>query len=215
MHSRVNSVLAKRVWNYFRVAYFMMRKGLISKRKLIMDINLMMKRGKLLRKTIGNLKFHHHHEHHSRNATRGRFGLQEYEFSCSDSPNPVFYHVAKRKHHFFPCINPPPTDLEEHPKTVVTLPKIEYSPEPEYSYNLPFNVAHGEKSVPSPFSIRISNYSSEEDENENEEESNQIDNDAEEFIRRFYEQLRVQSRTQLLQYQEMQYQQMLTRGTLP
>ncbi|KAF5194925.1 hypothetical protein FRX31_015488 [Thalictrum thalictroides] len=192
MHSHMNSVIAKRVWNYLRISYFMMRKGLLSKRKFIMDINLMMKRGKLLRKTLGNLKFHHHHR--SRNVTRGGFGLQEYEFSCNDSPNPVFFHVPKRKHHYFPCINPPtPNALEEYPKSVVILPKIDYSPESEYSYKF---LSDKERFASSPFSVRISNYSSEDDENE--DESKQVDDDAEAFIKRFYEQLRAQSHVQLL-----------------
>lgn len=51
----------------------------------------------------------------------------------------------------------------------------------------------------SPFSVRISNYSSEE-ENECSSESGQVDNQAEDFITRFYEQLKMQRRLQLLQY---------------
>ncbi|XP_077228669.1 uncharacterized protein LOC143861671 [Tasmannia lanceolata] len=214
-------VIAKRLWNFLRIAFFMMRKGLISKRKLIMDINLMMKRGKVIGKSIGkNLMFHH-----SRNATRG-FGLQEYEFSCSNSPSPVFFHVAKRKHKnfpsipHFPCIHAqedPDETLD--PSAAIVLPKIEYSPKiecsPEYSYNFRFDMSDltvGEKMSPivSPFSVRVSNYSQEDGING---ESRQVDNEAEEFIRMFYEQLRAQSRTQLLEYQEMQYQEMLARGT--
>ncbi|KAL5700525.1 hypothetical protein ACHQM5_025957 [Ranunculus cassubicifolius] len=194
MHSRGNSVIAKRVWNYLRIAYFMMRKGLISKRKLVMDINMMMKRGKLMRKTLGNLMFHHHN-HRSRGVTtRGGFRLQDYEFSCSNSPNPVFFHSSKRKHHYFPCISSPtPSHYEDSP--VVMLPRIEYSPEPEHSCDF----ALGERFEASPFAVRISNYSSDEDIVE--EDDKQVDDDAEEFIRRFYEQLRTQSRMQLLQYQ--------------
>jgi hypothetical protein len=45
----------------------------------------------------------------------------------------------------------------------------------------------------------VSDYSSED---ENDGGNVQVDDEAEEFIRRFYEQLRVQSRMQLLQYQE-------------
>ncbi|KAK1295007.1 hypothetical protein QJS10_CPA16g00764 [Acorus calamus] len=40
-----------------------------------------------------------------------------------------------------------------------------------------------------------------------------VDEEAEEFIRRFYEQLRLQRRLALLQYQEMEYREMLARGT--
>lgn len=220
LHSPINSVMAKRLWNFLRIAFFMMRKGLISKRKLIMDMNLMMKRGKVLGKTLGNLMFHHH----SRSAASHGFSMQEYEFSCSNSPNPVFFHAGKRKHHHhyfpsiahFPCINgQDDPDEKEEPRPVILLPNIEYSP--EWSYNLHGNasdLAPGEmlSSTASPLSIRVSNYSLEEEDNDG-GIKRQVDDEAEEFIRRFYEQLRIQSRTALLQYQESQYQEMLARGT--
>ncbi|KAJ4729598.1 Avr9/Cf-9 rapidly elicited protein [Melia azedarach] len=204
IHSTVNSVAAKRLWNVVRITFFMIRKGLISKRKLIMDMNLMMKRGKLLRKSLSNLMshhHHHHHHHHSKHMTRGSFGIQEYEFSCSNSPNPVFFHASKRKHHYFPCINPPEVIEEEdyfeqEPKAVVLVPRT-----PEYTFNFRFDAAdlapgENRSPLPSPFSVRVSNYSSED---ENDTGNGQVDDEAEEFIRRFYEQLRVQSRMQLLQ----------------
>ncbi|XP_007032080.2 PREDICTED: uncharacterized protein LOC18601169 [Theobroma cacao] len=204
VHARA-PVIAKRLWNVLRITFFMIRKGLISKRKLMMDMNLMMKRGKLLRKSLSNLVSHHHH---SKRVTRGSFGLQEYEFSCSNSPNPVFFHVPKRKHHnYFPCINPPEVieeedddddqqHLEQEPKAVVLVPKT-----PEYTFNFRFDAsefAPGEKRSPllSPFSVRVSNYSSED---ETDGRNRQVDDEAEEFIKRFYEQLREQSRIQLLQ----------------
>ncbi|XP_068661255.1 uncharacterized protein [Aristolochia californica] len=223
VHPRVNSVLAKRLWNFLRIAFYMMRKGLVSKRKLIMDMNLMMKRGKVLgKKTLSNLIHHHHHHHHSssRVPVRG-YGLQEYEFSCSNSPNPVFFHVGKRKHHYFPsithfpCINvqdEPEEETPPAPMAVIPVHKIEY-PSPE-SFNFRLDgtdLAPGEKLSPmlSPFSVRVSNYSGVE---EADGGTTQVDAKAEEFIKRFYEQLRVQSCTALLQYQETEYQEMLARG---
>ncbi|XP_027359104.1 uncharacterized protein LOC113867815 [Abrus precatorius] len=195
-------VIAKKLWNVLRITFFMIRKGLVSKRKLIMDMNLMMKKGKLLRKSVSNFMSAHHH-HNSKSLARGGYGIQEYEFSCSNSPNPVFYHMPKRKHHFnFPCMNSPEViEEEEEPRPVVLVPMT-----PEYTFNLRFDAsdfASGERKSPllSPFSVRISNYSSED---EIEESGNgQVDDQAEDFIRRFYEQLRMQSRMQLLQYQEM------------
>ncbi|KAJ7971807.1 Avr9/Cf-9 rapidly elicited protein [Quillaja saponaria] len=142
-------LLAERLWNVLRITFYMIRKGLVSKRKLIMDMNLMMKRGKLLKKSLSNLMSIHHYHHHSKNASaRGGYGIQEYEFSCSNSPNPVFFHVSKRKHHFnFPCINTPQV-MEEEPeldialeaeaeqpnKDVVLVPKT-----PEYTFNFRFD----------------------------------------------------------------------------
>lgn len=192
----------------------MIRRGLISKRKLIVYMNMMMKGGKLLRNSLSNPMSHHHH---ARNVARAASGPQEYEFSCNNSPNPVFFHVPKRKHRYFPCINAPEVIEEEglpealEAKTVVLVPQT-----PEYAFNPIGREASdfdpGEKRSPllSPFSIRVSNYSSED---ENEGGNGQVDHEAEQFIRRFYEQLRVQSRMQLLHYQELQYQEMLARGS--
>ncbi|KAK7286499.1 hypothetical protein RJT34_21526 [Clitoria ternatea] len=194
-------VVGKRLWNVLRVTFFMIRKGLISKRKMIMDMNLMMKKGKLVRKSLSNLMSSHHHHHHNKNPmsmTRGGLGVH-YEFSCSNSPNPVFFHMPKRKHHFnFPCINAPEIEEDEPefdevesdvPKAVVMVPKT-----PEYMFNFRFD----EKKSPllSPFSVRVSNYSALD---ENEEIGNgQVDDQAEDFIRRFYEQLRTQSPMQFI-----------------
>ncbi|KAG2405302.1 uncharacterized protein HKW66_Vig0045570 [Vigna angularis] len=121
----------------------------------------------------------------------------------SNSPNPVFFHMPKRKHHFnFPCIHAPDVVDDEHrfsfevetdvPKGVVTLPKT-----PDYMFNI---FVPGEKKSPllSPFSVRVSNYSALD---ESEETGNDhVDVQAEDFIRRFYEQLRSQSPVQFLGY---------------
>ncbi|KAI9084001.1 hypothetical protein K1719_033997 [Acacia pycnantha] len=193
---------AKRLWNVLRISLLMMRKGLISKRKLIMDMNLMMKKGKLLRKSLSNLMS----SHHSKSVTRGGFGMHEYEFSCSNSPNPAFLYLHKRKHHFnFPCINHPQVmDQEPELETLnatVLMPKT-----PEFTFDLRFDpsdfaVGDRKSSVLSPFSVRISNFSSADD---SDEPGNcLVDDQAEDFITRFHEQLRMQSRTQLLEYPDM------------
>ncbi|XVE67589.1 hypothetical protein DITRI_Ditri09bG0000200 [Diplodiscus trichospermus] len=158
----------------------------------MMDMNLMMKRGKLLRKSLSDLLSYHHH---SRHVTRGSFGMQEYEFSCSNSPNLVFFHVPKRKHHHFPCISTLevieeedydyPQHLELEPNTVVLVPKT-----PECTFNFQIDAsdfAPGDQKrspLPSPFSVRVSNYSSED---ENDGRNRHVDEDAEEFIKSFYE----------------------------
>ncbi|KAL4191927.1 hypothetical protein AMTRI_Chr06g169710 [Amborella trichopoda] len=199
--------MAKRLWNLLRLAFFMVRKGLISKRKLVMDMNLMTKRGKLLGKSLQNLVFHHHPSSESTRA----FGLQDYEFSCSNSPA-IFSHVSKRRHHFpsFPCIHS--HVLDEEPRAIViTLPK--FSPEnrlkspgnflnsPEYSIGLP-EYSPGM----TPLVMASPEYPPEN------EDSGHVDAEAEEFIKRFYEELRVQSRTARLEYREMEYREMLVRS---
>ncbi|KAK4746650.1 hypothetical protein SAY87_025687 [Trapa incisa] len=213
LHTGASPTIAKRLWGAVRVTMFMIRKGLVSKRKLIMDTNMMMKRGKVWRKTLTNLMFHHHHG--GGFSSRGGYGLQEYEFSCSDSPTtPVFFRALKRKHAhaYFPCINPPPVTEEElvgeddggSGEYGMLVPKTPATSTFGYFHN----ASRAENAVQerlsplvfSPFSVRVSDYSSE-GESEWNESNRHVDDEAEEFIRRFYEQLRNQN-TQLLQYQE-------------
>ncbi|MED6163650.1 hypothetical protein PIB30_082051 [Stylosanthes scabra] len=224
MEVHSSSVATKKLWNVLRITFFMIRKGFVSKRKMMMDMNLMMKKGKLLRKSLTNLMSFHHHHH--KNMMARVVTHDHYEFSCNNSPNPVFSNAPKRhnKHHFnFPCIHAPHV-LEEHDfeeggnssninnnNAVVLIPKT-----PEYAFNFRLDNMNGSDLTPggrkspllssSPLisTVRISNYSALEYD-ENEEGGNGggvIDDEAEDFIRRFYEQLRSQSRMQLLHYQD-------------
>jgi hypothetical protein len=94
------SIITKRVWSMIRVALFMLRKG-ISKGKLMMDLNMMVKRrGKLAGKAITNLMFPHHHggsTSRSRPHDEKRLSTtREYEFSCSNTPKYKFALNNKR-----------------------------------------------------------------------------------------------------------------------
>jgi len=178
-----------------------------------MDMNLMMKRGKIKGKNLGNLVFHHHH----RGSSRGYgFTLQEYEFSCTNSPNPVFFHAKRRHHNYFSCLNAVVEEApDETPRPAFVVPRIEYTPSPSPSpqcFALSQELASGENKSPlrSPFSVRISNFS--EDDAGESPSGEEVDDEAEQFIKRFYEQLRTQSRIALIQYQEMEVQEMLARG---
>ncbi|PWA37186.1 hypothetical protein CTI12_AA592890 [Artemisia annua] len=85
------SVLAKKVWSMVRVAYYMLREG-ISKRKLLLDLNMMVKRGKIAGKAMHNLMFHNHKfttKHHSHDSVHLSFPSPPrtgYELSCTNSP---------------------------------------------------------------------------------------------------------------------------------
>ncbi|XP_052190018.1 uncharacterized protein LOC127799842 [Diospyros lotus] len=174
-HGGVNpAAMSKRLWNAVRVALFMLRKGLVSNRNAVADLNLMVKkRAKLLKRALRNLLSHHRKQPRGM-AVAGR-GLREYEFSCSNNSSPVFFGPStwKRKRHHrllqLPCIN----------RSLVQQQEEEGEEEEE-----------------------------EEDEMVTGDGNGEVDDDAEEFIRRFYEQLRLQSRIQYLQYdQDMQFQQ--------
>ncbi|CAJ2672215.1 uncharacterized protein LOC123890500 [Trifolium pratense] len=209
-----SQVVGKRLWNGLRITFFMLRKSLVSKRKMIMDMNLMMKKGKVFRKSLSNLmSSHNRHHHHSSKNYSGRFMVHDYEFSCSNSPNPLFFNMSKRKHHFtFPCINAPEVIEEEHLRCQYQLSPLEFEIEnvskssvamvpktPEFTFNFRFDSSEERKSpLLSPFSVRISNYSTL-DENEVIENC-QVDDMAEDFIKKFYEQLREQKRVQLSEF---------------
>ncbi|KAL6952881.1 hypothetical protein U1Q18_026937 [Sarracenia purpurea var. burkii] len=122
-------VVARRIWNVARVMFFMLRKG-IAKRKFMVDLNMMMKRGKIAGKALHNLMFHfHHHSSASNRRSNGgqlsssTYPPQEYEFSCSNTPAAFpFRMVAKRNHqsHFFPCAHASPTDDDDDDDDTVT-----------------------------------------------------------------------------------------------
>ncbi|XP_062148434.1 uncharacterized protein LOC133857254 [Alnus glutinosa] len=94
--------VAKKLWNMMRVVFFMLRKG-ICKSKIMVDLHLMLKRSKLAGKAIAeNMTLHNHLSAMScrSNDALSFVSPREYEFSCSNSPayhHP--FHFNKRKHH--------------------------------------------------------------------------------------------------------------------
>ncbi|XWS18955.1 hypothetical protein CRYUN_Cryun32bG0089300 [Craigia yunnanensis] len=124
-----NLVMAKRVWSIVRGVLFMMRKGILSKRKLMVDLNMMLKRGKIASaKAIGNLMSHHRKDRQVSPSfmEAAAASAHEYEFSCSNTPNYIFpFNLATKKknsinnyyHHFFACIHARPT----HDDDVATM----------------------------------------------------------------------------------------------
>ena len=191
MEPNVPAIAAKRIWSIARVAFFMLRKG-VSKRKLMLDLNMMMKRGKIAGKAISNLMFHHHH-HVSFSAPR------EYEFSCSNTPNYAFHINNKRRHHhhhhnnhhshFFTCAHAPAT-LDDDVATVnaaeaMVLEMLNNEAVVEASPALPgfgrSPMVRQLRITDSPFPLRDI------------DEDSHVDEAAEEFIQRFYRELRQQN----------------------
>ncbi|XP_062230382.1 uncharacterized protein LOC133928131 [Phragmites australis] len=201
--------VAKRMWSYLRAAFFMMRKGVLSnKRKLLVSMHLLMKRrNKAVARTITSLLSHHGHHHGAHgNALRRR----DYEFSCSNSPGPAgSFSASRHRLAYFPCLGAvSEEELRADVASPAPLARIEYyaaaaSPSPSSPGLLLRELAPGEEYCTSPapgagagFSVRVSNYSSEEEGGGSEA----VDDEAEEFIRRFYEQLRRQNTIALLPY---------------
>ncbi|KAF3327638.1 Cotton fiber expressed protein [Carex littledalei] len=182
---------AKKMWDYLRAVLFMLKvKSVISKRKLTMDVNIFMNRSKFIGKSITNLLAHkHHHSHHS---IKQPSLLNEYEFSCNNSPNPLCFHAKKahNKRGYFPCLNTPVVEGSEEQDADIRTPlRLEYT-----SQEL-----CGLTTSASPFDVRVSDFSA----LEGEESCNRnggVDSEAEEFIKRFYEQLKKQKEVGLLEY---------------
>ncbi|KAJ9559616.1 hypothetical protein OSB04_004776 [Centaurea solstitialis] len=102
MESRL-PVMAKKVWSLVRVMFFTLKKG-IAKRKFLLDLNMMMKHGKIAGKALHNLMFQRHHDwaasalhRHPQHLPFTTSPLDEYEFSCSDTP-PYPLSLFSKKH---------------------------------------------------------------------------------------------------------------------
>ncbi|GLJ50437.1 hypothetical protein SUGI_1074730 [Cryptomeria japonica] len=184
-----NHVVAKRLWNMLKVAIFMVRKGIVLKRKFVMDIHMMMKRGKVLGKSLGSLMFHHSHgkSHHYSTG----LGIREYEFSCSNSPAfpSLSFHWGKKKHNFFPsipCIQPHTAGEDECYSNAIVVSQCEFFTKNNMDLKDLPGVDQSTRPL-SPFCCI----------------EERVDREAEEFISRFYQQIQLQRQVSFVQYNEM------------
>ncbi|KAK7271937.1 hypothetical protein RJT34_28218 [Clitoria ternatea] len=184
-------VLAKRVWSMVRVVFFMLRKG-ISKGKLMMDLNMMLKRrGKLAGKAIANLMFHHNHH---RDSHLQFSAPREYEFSCSNTPN-HFFPIGKRhrhhnnnSHHFFACAHAPRTHDEEGVTVNAVKAVLEMLNKNEIMVEAsPALPGFGRSPMVRQLRVTDSPFPLKDD-----DKDNLVDKAAEDFIKRFYTELRKQ-----------------------
>ncbi|KAL4583840.1 hypothetical protein LXL04_008425 [Taraxacum kok-saghyz] len=184
-------VLAKNVWSLVRVAYFMLRKG-VSKRKLLLDLNMMIKRGKIAGKALQNLMFHHHHmnreffttNHRSHHLSFPSPPPGEYEFSCSNSPATSNSHFSIFKNHHS---NSKPSEENLDMMAVnAVLQAMEMIQSENSSPALPgfgsTPVVRQLRVTDSPFPLSSTV-----------EEDNQVNEAADHFISRFYKELRLQN----------------------
>lgn len=196
-------VIGKRIWSVVRVVFFMLRKGL-CKRKLLVDLNMMLKRGKIAGgKALNNLIHHHHHHHyHHHRGHESSFHMaaqQEYEFSCSNTPNYTFpyFHNAnsnkRSKNNFlFGCAHAPATLDDNDTATVnavkVVLEMLNNDKLVEASPALP---GFGRSPFVRPLRITDSPFPLK----DTDDDSGYVDKAAEEFIQKFYKELKNQKRS--------------------
>ncbi|KAK6125058.1 hypothetical protein DH2020_041174 [Rehmannia glutinosa] len=171
-------IIAKKFWSIVRVLYFMLRKG-ISKAKLFADLNSMMKRGKIAGKAaIHNLlMFHHHSAAAGRRVSSPVVPINEYEFSCSSTPAyRLPFHLNKRKR----AHAPPPIYGELVAAALEIFSSEAASPAlPGFG---PSPMVRQLRVTDSPFPLSGI-----------EEDNNHVDEAAEEFIMRFYKDLKKQN----------------------
>ncbi|CAL0324106.1 unnamed protein product [Lupinus luteus] len=159
-----------------------------------MDLNFILKRpGKLAGKAITNLMFHHHHHHHNHGGCSNlQFSTQrEYEFSCSNTPN-HFFPIGGKRHrnhdHFYTYAHAPPT-VDDDTVTANTVKAVleimngnnsevmvESSPALHGFGKSP--MVRQRRVAESPLLVG--------------DTDNMVDKKAEEFIKRFYKELRKQ-----------------------
>ncbi|VVA10494.1 PREDICTED: Avr9/Cf-9 rapidly [Prunus dulcis] len=192
-------MVAKKLWNLLRIVFFMVRKGL-SKSKLLVDLHLMLKRGKLAGKAMAhNLMLHHSSGFSCRSNDAVSFITpREYEFSCSNSPaihNPFHFNKRNKHHHHYftkttrayqyddvttmtavqKVLEMLNNEMVAEASPLVTLPGFGKSP-----------MVRQLRITDSPFPLK-------------EEGDSQVDKEAEEFINRFYKDLKLQKRSAVLE----------------
>ncbi|CAL9196060.1 uncharacterized protein LOC103973034 [Musa acuminata AAA Group] len=186
--------LTKRLWHMITAAYYMLRKGL-TKHRLMMDLHHLLRRGKLAGKAVANfVAFHHHHRDHHIGADMysafssrymdtdlSYYDPNEVEFSCSNTPSyPSFLLAAKRRNrHRHDRYD---FDFAADDKELEMLNSEMSDAESSFVASPSPAAVRQPRITDSPFPTR----------DEDAEADGRVDQEAEEFIRRFYEQLRLQ-----------------------
>ncbi|CAJ2676273.1 unnamed protein product [Trifolium pratense] len=192
------NMVAKKLWNMVRVLLFMIRKG-IAKTKTMVDLNLILKRGKLAGKGLINTLILNHQLYYSSLTCRSHDNINsfispcEYEFSCSNTPVNPLYHSSRRfsksrqRHNDVSIMKNNNIDVQKvfiemmlnnekveavADSPLVALPGFGQSP-----------VGRQLRVTDSPFLL------------EDEEDSHHVDKAAEEFINNFYKDLNRQNRS--------------------
>lgn len=196
--------IGKKIRSIVRAVLFMVKKGL-SKSQLMLELNMIMKRSKIAGKALTNLMFHHHHHHRgdSNDDEEDDLSLddgpREYEFSCSNSPA---YFPKRRRHRnriggdspltfdHAPPPRPDECDLETLSGVASVLEKLKAG-RSSMADEEPSQALLGFGKSPKVRQLRVTDspfpvHGVEDD--------SHVDEAAEEFIKKFYKQLRQQKR---------------------
>ncbi|XP_071685649.1 uncharacterized protein [Rutidosis leptorrhynchoides] len=157
-----SKVITKSIWKLVRVMFFMLKKGII-KRKLLVHLNMLMKRDKITRK-----------------ASFSRPPLEEYEFSCKNTPSfTLFLFSTHKKHQRTRPTYDPPLVVDNCDEIVINSAVLK-------SLGMLTNgkspLVERMSMMDSPF--QVTKYG---------EDDIQVDDAAERFIRRFYNDRRLEN----------------------
>lgn len=177
----------------------MLRKGFTKHNKLIVNLHLLLKRGKLAGKALTKLLLHHHPPSLSPDITSLSLSPEELdfffhapddvEFSCSNTPSPAFFLSAAKRLKSNRRRKQEDLALDVHVAAAL-VKELEIlslsSPVPAGRF--------GKSLAAAPRQLRItdSSFPAREEEEEEENDGGRVDREAEAFIRRFYDQLRLQ-----------------------
>ncbi|XP_047076732.1 uncharacterized protein LOC124686893 [Lolium rigidum] len=164
--------VARRLWRVVRAVLFMLRRGVLpTGRKLAMDLSLLLRRGKIAGKALGGLvSFHHPRAAAARSSSAAatpRSDEDAWYYGNYDAAD-----VAK----VFEMLNDGGHLFDDDALLAVAPATATPSPAPRYS-------SRKLRVTDSPFATSDSDSAS---------EQQQVDRKADEFIRRFYDQLRAQ-----------------------
>ncbi|KAH6796864.1 hypothetical protein C2S52_021418 [Perilla frutescens var. hirtella] len=159
--------IGQKLWNIVRIMFYMMRRSK-AKTKIMVELNMLVKKGKNAGKAISNLILHHHHHHYSaltcrsNDVTASFISPREYEFSCSNTP---LYKRRNHHHHH----NYQAEELKLMHKVFGILSRYDMVEASPPAATQPFSAADSDDQL-----------------------QLQVDKDAEEFIKKFYRELKKQ-----------------------
>lgn len=226
--------MRKQLWNMLRIALFMIKKGVVKQHKMLQDFQVMMKKGKMLGKNLaGSLRFHHSSKSSNSFGSRD----YEFSCSSSPARPTVHCTKRRNLQHYFadialPCIHlhscqgEELAEMSDWSKRHSAILQLDYNigeyttrdnleasdfPQNEEASCLSIDEwtessEHQEwmKALVPDHSSRWSSA----DEDADIDEQVQVDRLAEEFISKFYNDIKLERQSSLIQYQEM-----LARGT--
>ncbi|PIN04636.1 hypothetical protein CDL12_22825 [Handroanthus impetiginosus] len=172
--AKKSSTSGRRAWDILRLALLWVRKGGVFRNRLLINLNVLQKGIKKLR--------------HSNQTPRGALVYGDREFSFDDTP---IIHVKMHR----------PSSLRfKMPQIPCIKPQVDF----DYDFEIDdYDVNFVEESCGSIDKVKNVEEEEKEEDEVNEDCDEGIDMRAEEFIAKFYEQLKLQRQISYLQYNEM------------